>query len=132
MIKQIVLDTNTFLRFLLNDIPQQADAVEKLFKQAQRGKVILFVPQIALFEIVFALDKYYHFSKTDIGDKIKAIITRQYLAIQDRELFNKAIECFLQQKISLADCFLIAFAEQKDAEVFTFDKDLQKTLRRVK
>jgi predicted nucleic acid-binding protein len=47
--KQKVVDANCFLRFLLNDIPEQAEEVEKLLSEAKNSKNTLFVPQIVLF-----------------------------------------------------------------------------------
>lgn len=123
---RILLDTNAFLRILLNDIPSQADQVEKLIKEAKRGKVELLVPQIVIFEIAFALEKYYHFPKENITDKIKTILAMQYLKIQDREIFQKAIELFGQKNLSLTDCFIIHFAETKGTSIFSFDKGLKR------
>ena len=36
--KRFLLDTNVFLRVLLNDLPSQADQVEKFIKEAKRDK----------------------------------------------------------------------------------------------
>jgi predicted nucleic acid-binding protein len=38
---RVFADTNLFLRYLTNDVPAQADAVEALLVQAGRGEVIL-------------------------------------------------------------------------------------------
>jgi hypothetical protein len=39
--KEVIVDTNVFLRFLLNDIPEQKRQGEKLFKQAKTRKVAI-------------------------------------------------------------------------------------------
>ena len=124
--KRFLLDTNVFLRVLLNDLPSQADQVEKFIKEAKRDKVELLVPQIIVFEIVFALEKYYQFRKEDVIDKIKTILAMDYLKIQDRETFNEAISLFGQGNLSLTDCFLIQLAEIRGASIFTFDKDMKR------
>ncbi len=123
--KKFVVDANTFLRLFLNDIPDQADKTEELLKQAKEGKSTLFVPQIIIFEIAFALEKYYHLSKAEIIENLKSILVASYLKIQNRSIFKRAIELFSMQNMSLADCFLICFAEQKEAEIFTFDRKIK-------
>lgn len=37
----VFADTNLFLRYLTNDVPAQADAVEQLLLEAAAGKVAL-------------------------------------------------------------------------------------------
>ncbi len=37
--ERLFADTNLFLRYLTNDIPQQADAVETLLRRAAAGEV---------------------------------------------------------------------------------------------
>lgn len=128
---RFLLDTNAFLRILLNDIPNQADQVEKLIKKAKREKVELLAPQIVIFEITFALEKYYHFAKEDITDKIKTVLAMKYLKIQDEEVFKKAIELWGRKNLSLTDCFLIYFAKNNNASLFTFDRGLKKLISKL-
>lgn len=122
---RFIVDANAFLRLLLNDIPSQADQTEKILKQAKENRAELLIPQIVIFELAFALDKYYHFPKVQVIDKLKAILSTRYLKIQDREVLKKAIELFSYRQVSLVDCFLICFAKQKEAAIFTFDKKLK-------
>ncbi len=86
----------------------------------------MFVPQIIIFEIAFVLEKYYHFSRLEIVDKLKSILAVSYLKIQNRETFKRSIELFSTQNVSIADCFLICFAKEKEADIFTFDQKLKK------
>lgn len=128
--KKFAVDANAFLRLFLNDIPKQADEVEKLFGLAKEGKVELFTSQITIFEIVFALDKYYHFSKQEITDKLKSIVSVSYVKIQNKEVFRRSLQLFDQEDISLADCFLSSYAKSKGIAVFTFDKALKKLIEK--
>lgn len=126
--KQIVLDTNVLLRFLLNDIPHQADEAEKKFKKAKESRSHLVVPQIVIFEIVFSLVNSYGFDKSRVIEVVKRLLGSDYLLIQDKETFNLAAEIYLKNKVSFADCFVISYAKIMDAEVFSFDKDLNKLI----
>lgn len=127
--KRFIIDANAFLRFLLDDIPEQKKAFEELIQKAKHKEVVLFVPQIVIFEIDFILEKYYQFSKEAIINKLKSIISTSYMEVQDREYFKRAIELYDQESISFADCFLLSKAEIEKADIFTFDrkiKNLQK------
>jgi len=124
--KSIITDTNGFLRFFLNDIPQQKVAFENLLKQAKKSRVKVIVPQIVVFELNFILGKYYNFSKKAIVDKLKTITGSPYLSVWDRDAFSDAFNLYEKQNISLVDCFLIALSKREDADIFTFDKNLKK------
>lgn len=124
---RFVIDTNAFLRWLLDDIPSQANRVERLLKDAKQRKVELVVPQIVIFELVFALEKYYRFTKQEIIAKIKSVLAMSYLKVQNDNIFERAIDLFSQRRLAFVDSFLISFARQNQAELFSFDKDLMRS-----
>lgn len=124
--KKRVVDANAFLRFFLDDIPEQKVAAKEVFKEAKKGESTLYIPQIVLFEIEFTLDKYYGFSKTERIDKLKVITAMPYLQIQDRDIFKKALQVFETNNISFADSFQLMYAAEKNAKLFTFDQKLLK------
>jgi predicted nucleic acid-binding protein len=61
--ERLFIDTNVFLRYLTNDVPEQADAVERLLIQAMQGDVILVTNSLVIAEIVWALDSFYRVSR---------------------------------------------------------------------
>ena len=123
--KKTVLDTNVFLRILLNDIPEQVNIAEKLIKDGKKGRKILIVPQAVIFEIAFALEKFYHFPKENVIDKLNSILSSGYFRIQDLDIFKDAVDLYGREKLSLTDCFLYTFSLKNEAELFTFDKTLK-------
>lgn len=122
----LVVDTNIFLRFLLKDISRQYLEAEKLFRRAKAGEITLIVPQIVIFEIAFALGKFYRFPKEEVIDKLKSLVDMEYFLIQDRQIFQGALKIFAGNNISLVDSFLIYFASSKQAKLMTFDEKLNK------
>ncbi len=123
--KTLVLDTNALLHFLLDDIPLQTKEVKRKIKLAESGQIKLIIPQIVIFEIVFALTKEYDFKIEGVAEVLRKILLNRYLLIQDRDIFEQALKIF-SNKLSLADCFIYFFAKENKAELFTFDKSLQK------
>jgi uncharacterized protein len=122
----LILDTNAFLRFLLNDIPDQAEEVSKILVKAKAKKIEIFIPQIVIFEIEFALDKYYKFPKREVVDKLEVLLSTPYLKIQDVDIFKESTVLFKDKNIDFIDCFLACSAKQRNCALFTFDKDLKK------
>jgi predicted nucleic-acid-binding protein len=122
----VVLDTNPLLRFFLNDIISQADETEKLLIKAKKGQINLLVPQIVIFEMEFALNKYYKFPKSDIVKHLNSVISMDYLNIQNQDLFKQAIEVYEATTLSFPDCFIKSYALKQNAKLFTFDQDLIK------
>ena len=68
------VDTNIFIRFLKEDIPDKADACEKLFKRAISGKAQLFTTDLVIAEIVWVLESYYELAKNDVREKVEKIL----------------------------------------------------------
>lgn len=128
--KSLVLDANVLLRFLLNDIQDQAQEAAELLLKAKSKKLKIYVPQIVIFEIFFALDKYYKFPKAEVTDKIKTLLITSYLEIEDRVIFQQALEFFKSKNIDFVDCFLICKTKENNFTLFTFDKDLSKLIAR--
>ncbi|MBI2039720.1 PIN domain-containing protein [Candidatus Microgenomates bacterium] len=124
--KSLLLDANIFLRFFLNDVPNQQKIATKLLQQAKNKKLNLIVPQIIIFEVEFILSKYYLFSKNEIIDRLQSIVSVAYLDVQDREIFQRALGIFKNENLSLVDCFLKAMSEIAETEIFTFDQKLAK------
>ncbi len=120
----VIIDTNGFLRLLLNDIPLQADKVEQFIEQAKKDQVKITVPQIILFEIEFTLRKYYKAQKSDIIEKLNSLLSASYFTIESKELFRTALALYESNRVSFVDCFLLAQAQAESAELFTFDKKL--------
>ena len=124
--KPVILDTNVFLRFLLDDIPNQTKEATEILSKAKSKRLKIFVPQIIIFEILFALDKYYKFPKTEVGEKVGTLLATSYLDVEDRTIFQEALEIYKSKNIDFVDCFLICKASKNNSTLFTFDKDLSK------
>ncbi|OGM75618.1 hypothetical protein A2382_02735 [Candidatus Woesebacteria bacterium RIFOXYB1_FULL_38_16] len=122
--KKVLLDTNPILRFLLNDIPAQAQKTNGLFENAKAGKIKIIIPQIIIFEAYFVLAKYYEFDKKTIINYLQFILSTPYLIIEDRSVFLKSIAIFSSKNISFVDSFLVAKSTLENIVLFTFDKKL--------
>jgi len=117
------VDTNLFLRFLTNDVPAQADAVEKLLRQAEQNKIQLVTNSMVIAEIIWTLESYYESEREDIQNKILAILNTPGLEIPESNLILKAIIWYAEKNVDFIDAYNAAWMEQKGIEkIYTFDQ----------
>jgi predicted nucleic-acid-binding protein len=121
------LDTNVILRALLNDIPEQNQAALRLLGSTD-GQFA--VADIALVEVGFALERFYHFSRTQIAEVIIGFTLQPQISC-NRILFDRALAIFQSHPaLSLEDCCLAVYAELNSATpLYTFDKKLAKQVQ---
>lgn len=119
----IFADTNLFLRYLTNDIPAQADAVEKLLRQAASGKVTLVVNVMVIAEIVWILEGHYGVSRAEVKEKILAIINTPGLEVQEASEILQAIIWYEEKNVDFIDAYNAAWMLSREIRrVYTFDK----------
>lgn len=121
--ERIFVDTNLFLRFLTNDVPAQADAVEELLRQAGQEKVTLVTNGIVIAEIVWTLESYYGLDRDDIQNKVLAILGTPGLEVIESNLILKSIIWYAEKNVDFIDAYNAAWMdEQGIGQIYTFDQ----------
>ncbi len=119
----VFLDTNIFLRYLTNDLPQQADAAESLLLKAETGELKLITSSLVVAEIVWTLTSYYRLPKEDIRQKILAILNTPGLEVEDSRLILQAVNWYAEKNVDFLDAFNASWLAEKGIEtVYTFDQ----------
>lgn len=85
MVERAFIDTNLFLRYLTNDIPEQADAVEVLLERAEAGEVQLVTNRLVMAEVVWTLESFYKKTKAEVQDAVLAILNTPGLDLEARD-----------------------------------------------
>lgn len=118
-----LLDTNAILRYLLNDIPEQASQSEFII---QSGAFTL--PEI-IAEVVYVLLKVYRVPR----DKIEEIVVPLFeeIDIENKEVILEAINIYSDTAFDFVDCILIARKHILGDEIFTFDKKLNNYIKKL-
>ena len=119
------LDTNCLLRWLLDDIPEQAAQISSLFDSGEE----FTVADVALIEVVFVLEKLKKISRENIEKAIMAIIENDSI-VCNSELFTEVLPMYIKYpKLSFVDCYLEAMARKTGASpLLTFDQKLASQL----
>ncbi|GAB4455311.1 MAG: PIN domain-containing protein [Anaerolineales bacterium] len=122
-VERVFVDTNLFLRYLTNDVPAQADAVEELLRKAEQNKVSLITNGMVIAEIVWTLESYYGLERGDIQDKVMAILNTPGLEIPESDLILKSIIWYAEKNVDFIDAYNAAWMGQENIErIYTFDQ----------
>jgi predicted nucleic-acid-binding protein len=122
MDKTIFVDTNVFLRFFVADVESFYHKAKELFEQAENGKVKLETSDVVIAEIIWVLESYYGFSKSEIKDVIDAVLETKNLRTSNHSRVKEAINLYEAGKMDFIDAYNIAYMKAKDfKKVATFD-----------
>jgi len=117
------VDTNIFLRFLVNDIPEQADGCEAIFRKAIVGEEALYTTDMVIAEIVWVLESYYELSRSEVRAKVEKILSTPNLTCDSRETVIHALALYDEKRIDYIDAYNACILKVKGIEeVYSFDK----------
>jgi len=121
--ERVFADTNLFLRYLTNDVPAQADAVEQILHRASGGELVLVINSLVIAEIVWTLESYYGLPRDSIRAKILAILNTPGLEAADGDLLLQAISWYADKNVDFVDAFNAAWLLAHGLETsYTFDR----------
>lgn len=119
----LFVDTNVFLRFLTNDVAQQAAAVEVLFRRAAAGEVRLVTNTMVVAEIVWVLESYYHLARADIQERAMAVTHMDGLMLPELEIVTDALLAYAESTVDFIDAYNACWMRHVGlCRVATFDK----------
>ncbi len=119
----VFADTNLFLRYLTNDDPKQANAVERVLDSARDGELILFTHPLIIAEIIWALSKVYHLDRHAIRRRILAIINTAGVRVESEHLVTQALDLHVNKNIDFIDAYSIFWMKAHDmTTAYTFDR----------
>lgn len=123
------LDTNLLLRWLLDDVPEQTQAVDRLFSNQKE----LAVSDLALVETVYVMERVMGISRPAITTAINTLIGRANI-LMHRNLWTEALRYYQElPKLSITDIFLVVQAEANgSAPLLTFDRKLANQMSSAK
>ena len=123
----IFIDTNYFLRFLLNDVFDQHREAKKLFSLGATGKAELFSSVIVFFEVYWVLTSFYEKKKTELLLILKNLLKMTFIKWENGDILEKALRIYQKNAIDLEDSYNLVYAQVNKAKSFkTFDKKLMK------
>ncbi|MHB1345810.1 MAG: PIN domain-containing protein [Thermoleophilia bacterium] len=118
----VFVDTNVFLRYLTNDVPEQAAAAEKLFRQASAGTVQLVTNTMVVAELVWVMESYYRLAKPETQQRALAVATMEGLDVPGVDVVVQALLDYVDKNVDYIDAYNAAWARHRAIEsIATFD-----------
>jgi len=124
----VVLDTNVLVRYLVQDIPEQAVRATTLFDSVASGEIAIRLPDTVVFESIYILQRVYSISKTETADALTRIIEHPSVILDHKHSVLHALR-FWQGTggLSFADCYHLALAADLGfTEIYSFDKQMDR------
>ena len=105
----------------------QSARVDALFREAEENLSILFLPDSAVFETVFVLDRAYRRPKVAIAEAMLSIVEAPFIETEFVERLRVALSLFARYNLSFGDaCLSAAALESPPNEVISFDRDFDR------
>ncbi len=116
-----LLDTNLIIRFLVNDDPKKVSKVEKLLADKNNTNILL---DTIVAEIIWTLSSYYSLNKSEVIEKIRALIHLDTIDC-NAVLLNKALSVWGENSISYIDSYIVAVSKLGNISLFSYDNKLK-------
>ena len=124
----IAADTNLIVRRLTHDDVVQATVVERLFQDAEARGDSIFIGQIVLAEVAWALERVYGFAKAAVADAIRAVLDDALFVVEDRAQAEEALAQYRRGRAEFGDYLIGAAAQAAGASsTLTFDRKLSRS-----
>jgi len=103
-----VIDANIILRFLVNDLPEQAGCCVKLLKRLEAGAEQVLLPDLVLADIVWMMEKFYKLSKREIRDIMASVLALRGLQFSSKAVAREAFQLYIEKNIDWTDAFVFS------------------------
>lgn len=118
----IFVDTNVFLRFFVRDAESFYQKAKELFEKAENGEIKLETSDLVIAEIVWVLESYYEFSKTEIKEVVDTILETKNIKVANHSRVKEAVDLYYSGKMDFIDAYNITYIRAKNfKKVATFD-----------
>jgi len=123
------LDTNVFLRHLLQDNPQQSPRCTAFFARVEEGAVAVRISEAVIFEVVFVMERRHKHAKSSIRNAFLPLIELPGVVMPGKRLFREAFDSYVDLNISFIDAYHAALMRGLGTtQVLSFDTDFDRVL----
>jgi predicted nucleic acid-binding protein len=123
------VDTNTLVRHLTGDPPDQALRATRYLEQADE----LLLADLILAEVAYVLESYYEVARLQVAEILRSILSFRAIRVVDGALLHRTVELYEVHGLDFADAYLVAIAERTGVGVVaSFDRGIDRvgTVRR--
>ena len=118
-----IIDANIILRYLTNDVQDQAERAGELLAKVEAGSEAVFLPDIILADIIWVLEGYYKQSREQIREWITTILSMRGLRFSDKNVALDALDIYVDIGIDWSDAFVTGqMINHGIMEIYSFDR----------
>ena len=119
-------DTNTIIRYLVNDDPLLYVRAKGFFEKVKDGESKALILESVIAECIYVLMKIYRVPKDKAAGRLIDILRYKGIVNKDRQELIHALTVFKERELDIVDCILYAKAMSGGDHLFTFDSDLNR------
>ncbi len=123
--KNVLLDTNVLIRFLIGDNSAQKKQAEAWFKEGEKGTKDILVSAVVVAETCFVLESFYKISRSDIARSLDVFLNQRWMKVPERDVLH-ALWAYYLKGLHFVDSYLCASSSIYGMDILTFDKELLK------
>ncbi len=116
------IDTNYFLRLVLQDNLEQCLIVNNIFAEATKNKLHLYTSSLVVCECEWVLKSFYKFTKDNLIETLSKILSVRSIEFQDFDCLKVAVSNMQNNNLGLEDNYHIAYCLVKKMDFESFDK----------
>ncbi len=123
------IDANIFIRHLINDDPQKAQACFTLFQKAERNEVALTTSESVIAEVVYVLSSRatYHVPRAEIRALLYPLVLLPGLKLPHRRMYLRALDIYAATKLDFEDALTVAQMERQHIkQILSYDRDFDR------
>ena len=121
-------DTNTILRYLLDDHPELSAKARVFWESVRESRLSAVLTEGVLMEAVYVLSKFYKVPRIEAVERLSGLLRYAGLSQEPAGIFPDALALFGQGGLDFVDCLLVVRERTGRGAVFTFDRPLVRTL----
>ena len=118
----VFLDTNIFLRHVLDDHPGQSPRATAYLQRVEQGEITVRTADTVIFEAVFTLERHYHRPKAKIREALLPLIELPGIILPGKRHFRKVFDLYVDHNLSFADAYHAGLMERlRIGEIVSYD-----------
>jgi len=122
------VDTNIFLRALINDDKKKYADVITFLEGIKNNRFKAYSSSLVLAEVVWTLSSFYKLQKSDVVKSVESIINLNGLMFIESQNSAKALELYKTHNVKYIDCLIMSGLVDKDKTwvIVSYDLDFDK------
>lgn len=121
-------DTNTLLRYLLDDEPVLAQKARDFWESVREGRIKAKLTEGVLMECVYVLQRFYKVPRQRIAETLSPLLGYKGLDTANKDMYDETLAVYESKALDFVDCLLIAQSRHGQGRIFSFDDKLNRSI----